>query len=139
MEVVKHEDQIFPIYKGKFYDYFYCCHKFGHKVADCTTKGKNKSLRRKQNTNTEYDKGQVRRIPHGKMWKKNSDYKDSEETQISNINDQVSKDDDEHNSAIDKNDSYYEENQDGDVKEYTDENEDEYDEKGHSDYCGILF
>ena len=23
MEVVKHEDQIFTIYKGNFYDYFY--------------------------------------------------------------------------------------------------------------------
>ena len=65
-------------------------------------------------------------------------YKDSEETQISNIS-EVSKDDDEHNSVIDKNDIHYEEKQHGDVKEYTDEDEDEGDEEGYSDDCGILF
>ena len=73
-------------------------------------------------------------IPHGNMWRKKLDYKDSKETQISNIS-EVSKDDDENNSSIDKNDIYYEEKQDGDVKEYTDEDEDE---EGYSD-CGILF
>ena len=49
------------------------------------------------------------------MWRKKLDYKDSEETQISNIC-EVSKNDSEHNSAIDKNDIHYEEKQDGDVK-----------------------
>ena len=38
-----------------------------------------------------------------------------EEINISNIS-EVSKDDDEHNSAIDKNEIHYEEKQDGDVK-----------------------
>ena len=72
------------------------------------------------------------------MWKKKSDYKDSEETQILNIN-EVSKDDDEHNSAIDKNGIHYDENQDRDVKEYNDEDEDEGDEERYSDDCGIIF
>ena len=78
------------------------------------------SLRRKQDTNIEYDKGEVSRIPHGKIWRKKSDYENSEETQISNIS-EVSKDDDEHNSAINKNGIHYKEKKDGDVKEYTDE------------------
>ena len=58
--------------------------------------------------------------------------------QLSNIS-EVSKDDDEHNSAINKNDIHYEEKQDGDVKEYTDEDEDEGDEEGYSNDCGIIF
>ena len=70
------------------------------------------------------------------MWRKKSDSKKLEETQISNIN-EVSKDDDEHNSAIDKNDIHYEEKQDGYVREYI--NEDEGDEEGYSDDCGIIF
>ena len=84
----------------------------------------------------EDDKGQVIRIPHGKIWRKNLDYENSEETQISNIS-EVSKDDDEHNSSINKNVIHYEENQDGYVKEYTDEYEG--DEEGYSDDCGIFF
>ena len=95
-------------------------------------------MRRKQDTNTKDDKGQVCGIPHGKIWRKKSDYENSEETQISNIS-EVSKYDDEHNSAINKNDIHYEETQDGDVKEYTDEDEDEGDEEGYSDDYGILF
>ena len=75
-------------------------------------------------------------MPHGKVWRKKLDYENSTETQISNIS-EASKDDDEHNSAINKNDIHYKENQDGDVKEYTDE--DEGDEEGYSDDCGILF
>ena len=58
MEVVKKEDQRFPIYKGKLYGYCYCYHMFGHKAADCRTKGKYQNLRRKQYTNTKDDKGQ---------------------------------------------------------------------------------
>ena len=61
------------------------------------------------------------------MWRRKSDYKVSEEKQISNIS-EVSKDDDEHNSAIDKNDIHYEGKQGEDVKEYTDG--DEYDNGG---------
>ena len=110
MEAGKHKDQIFL--EGKFYHYCYSYHKFGHKVADYKTKGK------EQNTKIEDDKGKIRRTPHGNMWNKNSDYEDLEETQISNIS-EVSKDDNENNSAMD-------------------ENEDEGDEQGYSD-CGILF
>ena len=62
----------------------------------------------------------------------------SEETKISNIS-EVSKDDDEHNSAINKNDIHYEEKKDRYVKEYTDEDEYEGDEEGYSDDYGILF
>ena len=74
MEVGKQKDQRFL--KGKFYAYFYCCHKFGHKAADCRTKGKEQSLRRKQDTNIEDDGIQVRRTPHGNMWKKRLYYED---------------------------------------------------------------
>ena len=70
------------------------------------------------------------------MWRRKEDSKDIEEIEIANIS-EVSKDDDEHNSAIDKNDNYYEENQDGKVKEYI--NKDEGDEEGYSDHCGIIF
>ena len=115
MEVVKQEDQSFTIYTGNFYGYCYCYHKFGHKDADYRTKGKEQSLRRKQDTNTEYYGSQVSMTPHGNMWKKNSIYEDSKETQISKIS-ELSKDDNEHNSAIHKNDIHYEKNQDGYVK-----------------------
>ena len=116
MEVRKQKDQRFL--KGNSYGYCDCCHKFCHKAADCRTKGKEQSLRRKKDTNIEDDVSQVRRTPNGNMWKKNLDYEDLEETQISNIS-EVSKDDNENNSAMD-------------------ENEDEGDEQGYSD-CGILF
>ena len=66
------------------------------------------------------------------MCRRKEDSKDIEEIKISNSS-EVSKDDDEHNSSIDKNDIHYEEKQDGDVKEYTDEDEDEGDEEGYSD------
>ena len=131
MEVVKQEDQIFLKDKGEFYGYCHCCHNFGHKAVECRTKGKDQSLRKKQNTNIEFDRGQVSRIPHEKIWKKMSyceDSEDIEEIRISNIC-EVSKDDDEKNSAIDKDDIHYEENQDGDVKEYTNEDEDKSDEE----------
>ena len=62
------------------------------------------------------------------MWRRKEDSKYIEEIKISNIS-EVSKDDDEHNSSIDKNDIHYEEKQD----EY------ECDEEGYSDDCGILF
>ena len=138
MEFVKQEDQRFLKHKGKFYGYCHCCHKFGHKAVDCRTKGKYQSLRRKQDTNTEHHKGQVNRIPHGKIWRKKTDYKNLEETQISNIC-EVSKDDDEHNNVINKTDNRCGENQDGNVKECIDEDEDEGNEEGYSDDCGILF
>ena len=60
------------------------------------------------------------------MWRRKSDYKDTEETQISNIS-EASKDDDEHNSAIDKTDIHYEGKQDED------------DEEEYSDDGGCLF
>ena len=58
-----------------------------------------------------------------------------EEIKISNIN-EVSKDDHEHNYAIDKKGFHYKEKQDGDVKGYTDKNEG--DEEECSDECGIV-
>ena len=57
----------------------------------------------------------IRRIPHGKMWRREENYKDLEEIKISNIS-EVSKDNDEHNRGINKDGILYEENQDGDIK-----------------------
>ena len=111
----KQEDQRFSKYKKELFGYFHCCHNFGHKPVDFKTKGRDQTLRRKQDTNTSNDRRPISRVPHGKMWRIKSHQNDSEETQISNIN-EVSKDDDEHNSAINKNDIHYEEKQDGDVK-----------------------
>ena len=76
---------------------------------------------------------------HENTWKKKwdcEDSKDIEEIRISNIS-EVSKDDDEHNSAINKDDIHYEEKKYRDVKENTDK--DEGDEEGYSDDCGIIF
>ena len=75
-------------------------------------------MRRKQDTNTSNDRRLVRRVPHGKMWRRKLD-----ETKIPNIN-EVSKDNVEHN----KNDVHYVGKKDEDVKEYTDG--DEYDNSG---------
>ena len=50
-----------------------------------------------------------------KMWRRKEDSKDVEEIKISNIS-EVSKDNDEHNRGINKDDILYEENQDGDIK-----------------------
>ena len=69
------------------------------------------------------------------MWRRKEDSKDVEEIKISNIN-EVSKDNDEHNRGINKDDIYYEEKQDGDIKEYIDKGEG--DEEGCSDDCGIF-
>ena len=78
----------------------------------------------------------ISRMPHGKIWRRKEDSKDVEEIKIPNIS-EVSKDNDEHNRGINKDDILYEENQDGDIQEYTDK--DEGDEEGCSDDCGILF
>ena len=67
MEVVKQEDQTFLKHKWKFYGHCHCCHEFDHKAVDCGTKGKYQSLRRKQDTNTEDDKGQITRTPYRNM------------------------------------------------------------------------
>ena len=40
MEVVKQKDQIFLKYKGNFFGYCHCCHRFGHKAIDCKINGK---------------------------------------------------------------------------------------------------
>ena len=77
----------------------------------------------------------VSRIPHGKMWRRKEDSKYVEEIKISNIS-EVSKDNDEHNRGINKDDILYEEKQNGDIKEYTDKVEGV--EEGCSDDCGIL-
>ena len=69
----------------------------------------------KMKTKKQINKKPVSRVPLGKMWRIKEDSKDIEEIKISNIS-EVSKDDDGNNSAMDKNDIHYEENQDGDVK-----------------------
>ena len=89
-------------------------------------------------TKEQRNKKPVRRVPQGMMWRRQEDSKYIEEINISNIC-EVSKDDDEHNSAIDKNDIHYEKKQDGDVKVHTDEDKDEGDEEGYSDDCKIPF
>ena len=43
-----YKDQRF--YKMAFLGYCHCCHKFGHKAADCRNKRKYQSLRSKQDT-----------------------------------------------------------------------------------------
>ena len=97
-------------------------------------------MRRKQDTNTYNDRISVRRAPHENMWRINSYYKDSKEAQISNIN-EVSKDDDEHNSVVNISGILCGGKKYEDVKEYIDEDEDEDegDEEGYSDDCGIFF
>ena len=77
----------------------------------------------------------VSRTPHGKMWRRKEDSKDVEEINISNIS-EVSKDNDEHNRGINKDDILNDEKQDGDLKGYTDKDED--DEEGCSDDRGIF-
>ena len=60
------------------------------------------------------------------MWRRKEDYKESEETNITRLN-EVSKDD----SVVYNNDIHYDENQDKDVKEYTDgDDEEEYNDDG---------
>ena len=85
--------------------------------------GTDQSLRRKQDTNTSNDRRPVSRVPHGKMWRRKLDYKDSEETKITSIN-EVSKDD----SVVDKNDIHYDEKKNEDVKEHTNVYEDDEEE-----------
>ena len=70
MEFMKQKDQIFLKYKVNFFGYCHCCHKFGHKVVDCRIKGKDQSTKSKR------QRISVIRLPHGKMWRINSDYKD---------------------------------------------------------------
>ena len=58
------------------------------------------------------------------MWRRNPNYKYSKETQISNIS-KDSKDDDEQNNAIDKNDIHYEGKKDEGVNQYTNGDKDD--------------
>ena len=60
------------------------------------------------------------------MWRRNLDFKDSEETNIPSIN-RVSK----YDSVVDKNDIHYDEKKGEDVKEYTNgDDEEEYNDDG---------
>ena len=86
-------------------------------------------------TKEQRNKEPVRRVPLGKIWRRKEDSKDIEEIKISNIS-EVSKDNDEHNIGINKDDILYDEKQYGDIKRYTDKDED--DEEGCSDDCGIF-
>ena len=88
--------------EGIFYDYCHYRHKFGHKVVECRIRRKDLSKESKKQTRL------VSRVPHGKMWRRKEDSKYIEEINSSNIS-EVSKDDDEHNSTINKNDIHYEE------------------------------
>ena len=74
-------------------------------------------------------------MPLGNISRREEYSKDIEEIKVSNIS-EVSKDDDEHNYAIDKKHIHYKEEKNGDVKGYTDKNEG--DEEGCSDEYGIL-
>ena len=78
MEVVKQEDQIFLKHKRKFYGYCHYCHKFGHRDADCKTKGKDQCME----SNKQGNRMPPRRVSQKRLWRRKSDYKDSEETQI---------------------------------------------------------
>ena len=51
------------------------------------------------------------KVPHGKSWRRKEDSKDVEETKISNIK-EVSQDDEEYNSVVDKNGIRYDGNKD---------------------------
>ena len=86
-------------------------------------------------TKEERNKKLLSRVSLGKICSRKEDSKDIKEINISNIS-EVSKDDDEHNYAIDKKGIHYKEKQDGYVKGYTDKNKG--DEEGCSDDCGIL-
>ena len=59
MAVRKQRDQRHPVDKEKFHGYCHCCHKFGHKVADCIFKGENQRMKRKPDTNAEHGEGQA--------------------------------------------------------------------------------
>ena len=86
-------------------------------------------------TKEQRNKKPISKVPLGKIWRRKEDSKDIEEINISNIS-EVSKDDDEHNYAIDKKGIHYKEKQDGYVKGYTDKNKGH--EEGCSDDCGII-
>ena len=101
--------------------------------STCSSSQKNQRKVWKMKTKEQRNKKPVSRVPLGKIWRRKEDSKDIEEINISNIS-EVSKDDDEHNYAIDIYGIHYKEKQDGDVKGYTDKNE----EEGCSDDCEIL-
>ena len=85
-------------------------------------------------TKDQRNKEPVSRVPLGKIWRIKEESKDIEEIKISNIS-EVSKDNNEHNRGINKDDILYEEKQD--IKAYIDK--DEGDEEGCSGDYGILF
>ena len=81
-------------------------------------------MKRKHDTKESNNRIPVNRVPHGNLWRRNSQYKDSEETQISNIS-EVSKYDDEKNSAIDEIDIHFEGKKDENGNQYTNGDEDD--------------
>ena len=100
MEVVNKKSQKFIKYEGIFYDHWHYYHKFGHKDVECRIKRKYLSKESKKQTSS------VSRVPHGKLWRRNTNSKGEEETKISNIK-EVSQDDVKHNSVVDKNNIHY--------------------------------
>ena len=105
MAVRKQRDQRHPVDKEKFHGYCHCCHKFGHKVADCIFKGENQRMKRKPDTNAERGEGQANGTPPEKVWMK--ELEASKETQFSVIN-EVSVVDVDNNEVIDKKDTRHE-------------------------------
>ena len=114
MEAVNQKSQRFLKYEGSFYGYCHYCHKFGHKVVECRIKRKYLIKESKKQTRL------VSRVPHGKIWRRKADSKGEEETNISNIK-EVSQDDEEHNSVVDKNGIHYDGKHDEYVKEHIDD------------------
>ena len=100
MEALKQNGQRSLKNEGSLYFYCHYCHIFGHKVVDCGIKRKYISKESNKQTRS------VRRVPHGKMWRRKVDSKGEEETNISNIK-EVSQDDVNHNSVVDRNNIHY--------------------------------
>ena len=76
MENVKQKGQISLKNEGIFYGYCHYCHKFGHNIVDCRIK--RKDLSKESNK----QKRPVRRVTHGKMWRRKADSKGEQETNI---------------------------------------------------------
>ena len=81
----KQKTHIFSKYKGTFYRYCHCCHKFGHKVDDCRIKEEDQGLKKKEDTNISNRKILIicficHNIGHFARHCKNSTFRPSKET-----------------------------------------------------------
>ena len=94
----------------------FICHNTGHFAKHCknNTCGLSKETQEKRykiKSRGQRNIRSVNKVPQGNMWRINPYYKDSKEIHISSMS-EASKDDDEKNNAIDKNDIHSEGNQD---------------------------